>query len=506
MQKPQIVASIASSLVSPNLLSRKVAAEILVFFCHWDENNPDRVGLGLVLNAFHQLEQRLNSAVADLAKKVGRFDVWLRQLEQTIDGRGRMGSMVGVSKDLKGQDDSAIMDYCVSKMLWFSLTFQITMICLIQGLTSGNDIRARCSIRAQLETAGLLGVFYKVRQWNDEPTTRMIRQYEEEADIDRRELLEEQDQVVLQSMRSPEDVFRALLQMTRGSKASAYLLNSLRHLLLIKEEGDQKVRYFQLIDRLITSIILNDTPDLGQDFSRAFGTSVSQLISKFVEQERMDNAFQEVRELRAALERVTREKIELSEEINRDDLVASLKGQVAELEDRLRKSRAATEALTDQMEGMKRDYEARTSDLELIIQELFNMLRESHHLDEVQGLNDGPINRTQLMYDLREQWERKKTIRKLNGKDRAKRKTMRPGDTLNGNESDSDEDVEVLAAEKVAFKGEARGHARTVKAREKKALSGSQFMDAPDDHVRAHIEDALSNQADHIVSAELRFG
>ena len=113
MQKPKIVSSIANSLVSPNLSARKVAAEILVFFCHWDEKSPDRVGLGLVLNAFDQLEQKLNTAIGDIAKKVGRFDVCLRQLEQIIDGRGRMGSMVGVSKDLKGQDDGAIMDYCV---------------------------------------------------------------------------------------------------------------------------------------------------------------------------------------------------------------------------------------------------------------------------------------------------------------------------------------------------------------------------------------------------------
>jgi len=122
MRKPQIVTSISSSLVSPGLLSRKAAAEILVFFCHWDENNPDRIGLGLVLNAFDQLEQRLNNEVTDLTNKVGRFDVWLRQLEQIIDGRGRMGSMVGVSKDLRGQDDGSIMDYCVSAALLIMLT------------------------------------------------------------------------------------------------------------------------------------------------------------------------------------------------------------------------------------------------------------------------------------------------------------------------------------------------------------------------------------------------
>ena len=206
------------------------------------------------------------------------------------------------------------------------------MICLIQGLTSGSDIRVRWSVRAQLDSAGLHDIFDKVAQWNDEVTTRMIRQYDEEAEADRRDLLEEQDQMLLQSMRKPEDVFRALLHMTSGSKAGAYLLNSLRHLLLIKEGGDEKVRYFQLIDRLITSIIMNDTPELGQDFSRAFGTSVSHLIGKFVEQEKMENALQEIKQLRASLAEVTREKIELSEEMDRDDLIASLKSQVAEFE------------------------------------------------------------------------------------------------------------------------------------------------------------------------------
>ena len=56
-----------------------------------------------------------------------------------------------------------------------------------------------------------------------------------------------------------------------------------------------------------------------------------------------------------------------------------------------------------------------------------------------------------------------------------------------------------MEAEKVALGGAAKAHTRTVTARENKALSGSQFMDAPDEQVRAHIADALSSQADHIV-------
>lgn len=371
----------------------------------------------------------------------------------------------------------------------------MTSICLVQVLAAGSDIRARCAIRAQLETAGLLGVFRKLRAWNDPTINRMIQQYEEEADSDRRELSEEQDQVVMRSLRTHEDVYNALIQKTQGTKSSAYLLDALRHMVLIRETGDQQTRYFQLIDRLIASIVTNDTPDLGQDFSRAFGVSVAHLTNRFVDQERMEGYVAEVKSLKLDLAKVTREKVELVEEMNGDDLIFSLKAQVADLEERLRKSRAATEAITDQMEGMKTDYETRISDLELIIQELFNMLRESASLDVVSGINDGPINRAQLVHDLREQWERKKTIRQLEGRHR-KRKSLGVPATIDSEEEE--DDAEVLEAEKVAL-GEARG-ARVPLTRSEKKLSTSQFMDAAEDRVRAHIEGALSKEADHIVS------
>ena len=333
----------------------------------------------------------------------------------------------------------------------------------------------------------------------------MIKQYEEEAESDRRELAEEQNQLMLRSMRNPQDVFAALLQQTQGSKASAYLLDAMRHMLLIKGEEHEKARYFQLIDRLISSIVTSDTPDLTQDFSRAFGVSVSHLVNRFVEQERLDGYASQIQDLKSSLARVTREKLELAEEMNSDDLVASLKAQVAELEERLRKSRAATEAVTDQKEGMRRDYEARIHDLDLIIQELFNMLREANYLDEVQGINDGPINRKQLIYDLREQWERKKTISQLEGRHK-NRKSMRDAgtgvDDFEGDSEDEgaeDDDGFTPPSKKKSKNASTAATATTTAStRAEKKMSGSQFMDAPDERVRAHIETALSKEADHI--------
>jgi cytokinesis protein len=112
MQKPQVIHGLCYSLTSPNLPARKLAAEILVFFCHWEEEGEDRVGLSHVLQGLGHVETHHNSN-HPIGQKVGKFDIWLRQMETTVEGRGRMGSTVGLSKDLKGTDDGTILDICV---------------------------------------------------------------------------------------------------------------------------------------------------------------------------------------------------------------------------------------------------------------------------------------------------------------------------------------------------------------------------------------------------------
>lgn len=113
MKQPQIIYSIAQSLLSQHVHCRKVAAEILVFFCTWDTASPDRVGLSIVLRAFEQLESAHNAQVG-VPNKVSKFERWLRQTEEFADGRGRMGSAVGAQGVVKGMDQQSAIEYCVS--------------------------------------------------------------------------------------------------------------------------------------------------------------------------------------------------------------------------------------------------------------------------------------------------------------------------------------------------------------------------------------------------------
>lgn len=64
-------------------------------------------------------------ALQQLGKADGRFDAWFSVFEATIDGRGRMGSLVGMSEDLRkglrtagtSVDDNGLNDYAVSSTI-----------------------------------------------------------------------------------------------------------------------------------------------------------------------------------------------------------------------------------------------------------------------------------------------------------------------------------------------------------------------------------------------------
>lgn len=53
----------------------------------------------------------------ELLKQFGpqftRFGAWMQAIEKTLDGRGKIGSAVGASHDLKSTGDSQIIQYMV---------------------------------------------------------------------------------------------------------------------------------------------------------------------------------------------------------------------------------------------------------------------------------------------------------------------------------------------------------------------------------------------------------
>jgi cytokinesis protein len=103
IKNPHCISSLCFSITSPQLQTRKLVVEVLTFLCYCEPP----MGHKLVLEALDQ--------VMEYWRESARFDAWMRILENTIDGRGRFGTLVGMSEDLKkaGTQDEQLMEYVV---------------------------------------------------------------------------------------------------------------------------------------------------------------------------------------------------------------------------------------------------------------------------------------------------------------------------------------------------------------------------------------------------------
>ena len=173
MESPTTVFALCLSIVSPHLPTRKVVAEILTFLCHWDPPN----GHTAVLSGMDQLKSHL--------AELGRFDAWMRLLELTIDGRGKMGSLVGASEEIRKGGmgvDSILMEYTLANLF------------LINALANEQeDLRIRVHVRSQLRACGLPRIMQKMSQFKYELIDRQLAHYEEEEQLDLEELVDIQD-------------------------------------------------------------------------------------------------------------------------------------------------------------------------------------------------------------------------------------------------------------------------------------------------------------------------
>ena len=100
----RLIAQIASSLNSPNILTRKSILDILVTVAHWNNGEAH----GQVVAALEVLSSSNNMG--------GNFYAyWFHSMENSLAGRGKMGSLVGASEEVRriGGTDSSLNEYAV---------------------------------------------------------------------------------------------------------------------------------------------------------------------------------------------------------------------------------------------------------------------------------------------------------------------------------------------------------------------------------------------------------
>jgi cytokinesis protein len=99
-----IVTQVASSLNTPHLPTRKLLLDLLSFLAYWNDGEAH----SLVVAALEALSSSNNEGG-------GCYDYWFKSMELSLSGRGKMGSLVGASEEVRkgGGIDSNLNEYAV---------------------------------------------------------------------------------------------------------------------------------------------------------------------------------------------------------------------------------------------------------------------------------------------------------------------------------------------------------------------------------------------------------
>lgn len=359
------------------------------------------------------------------------------------------------------------------------------------------DLNLRVHHRSMMEAAGLQRILQLCESFGYDTTNKHVEILKLSLEDDEKALRERMDQDILKDLANPEDVYKALLAKTQNSKAKDYLLSMFQHLLLVREDGPALAHYYQLIDSMVTDLVMDK--QLGGGESR-LGHSVERIIAQFNEADRHQHLEDELSQARATILSVKLEKETLEEEVSQIDggLVGTLKVKVLGLEEKLKVSRENTSKLQGQLEAQKAGYEEQIDQLEAQIMELFRMLKE---VDK--GVNQimessVAMDRKTLIDTLEKHLQRDKTIGILEGRDKH-RKKKRPGQGIDGDSSGGSEEEEETPTKAGSLR---RRHASISKSRTKstkatrfsEAQNGrsSQFMDADESIEQEQFQQQLA--------------
>ncbi|KAH0555846.1 hypothetical protein GP486_006206, partial [Trichoglossum hirsutum] len=416
----QVIVSLATSLISPRLTTRKLVSEVLTFLCHW----ADGQGHLKVLQAMDY--------VKNMQGENGRFDAWMRIVEVTIDGRGKMGSLVGASEELRSGGigmENLLMEYAVASLLLINMIVD----------APERDLQLRVHIRAQFTACGIKRILTKMEGFQYEVIDKQVERYRTNEDIDYEDLLERENSSIKDSvdgsvkdLNDPAQIVDAIMSKLQGSRTQDYFISALQHLLLIREnESEERLRMFQLVDSMLSYVAMDRRlPDM--DLKQSLNFSVQSLLDKLHTDSEARQARDEAIEARQIAESAMAERDEMRAqiELGADGMVARLKRQLEEQESVIEVQRRQNEALKGEFADLQRIRGQELQRNELETRELYLMLRDAQDVaasaakkkgQTTLGASDpvqmqGILNRDRLMERLETQLERQKTQFKLEGR------------------------------------------------------------------------------------------
>ncbi|KAJ4306532.1 hypothetical protein N0V88_001336 [Collariella sp. IMI 366227] len=415
----QVLVALATSLISPRLTTRKLVSEVLTFLCHWGEGSGH-------LKVIEAMDVAKNQQGEN-----GRFDAWMRLVEVTVDGRGKMGSLVGASDEVRSGGigmENLLMEYAVATLILINMLID----------AAEKDLQMRVHIRAQFTACGIKRMLNKMEAFQYELIDKQIERFRTNEAIDYEDIMERENSSIKDSvdgevrdLNDPVQVVDAIQQRLKGTKTHDYFISALQHLLLIRDnDSEERLRMFQLVDSMLSYVAMDRRlPDM--DLKQSLNFTVQSLLDKLHTDSEARQAYEEATENRRFAEAAIAERDELKERLalGADGLVAKLQKQIDEQARFIDAQRRQAEGLKSELENLQtlRSKEAQRYELET--RELYLMLRDAQDVaasnaakgtsklgDEDPARMQGILDRDRLMERLQMQIERQKTVFKLEGK------------------------------------------------------------------------------------------
>lgn len=420
LEHQNVLVALVNSLSSPRLNTRKLVSEVLTFLCHW----ADGQGHQKVLQSMDKVKNDHN--------ETGRFDAWMRIVEVTIDGRGKMGSLVGASEEYRSGGigmENLLMEYAVSTMILINM--------LVDGAET--DLQLRCHIRAQFTSCGIKRLLTKMEGFQYEIIDKQIERFRENEAIDYEDLLQREGSSMKDSidgevkdMSDPLQIVDAITSKTNGSRSYDYFLSAMQHMLLIRENsGEDALRMFQLVDAMMSYVAMDRRlPDL--DLRQGLTFTVQSLLDRLHTDAEARRVYDESLEARQIAEAAIAERDEMRAqvELGAEGLVLKLQKQIEEQAGIIDLQQRQNESYKAEVIEVQRLRAQELQRNELETRELYLMLRDAQDIAASNARKaanpetaepdpsqmPGIMDRERLMERLERQLERTKTQFKLEGK------------------------------------------------------------------------------------------
>ncbi|CCK70716.1 formin BNI1 KNAG_0F00470 [Huiozyma naganishii CBS 8797] len=356
-----ITDTIARGLFSSRLPTRKMATEI--FVCMLETKNQTR--FDAVITSLDQNFQIGSNAhmVNNLQKMPDYFihlnlqstlkvvQAWLFAIDQTLDGRGKMGSLVGASDEFKRIDgENSVLEYC-----------QWTLVFVNKFCQSSNNLNQRMLLRTKLENAGFLRIMNKMKLLDYEKIRDQIEFYEAGKLDDFNSLLESQNKHANIDMQNPLSLLQNLWDACRGTDSENLLVSLVQHLFLsstrlIQNNKDptQLAKQLKLIDSLVTNV--GSSVSAVADEETTMSMTIQRLFDSMQTDEVARRAIIESRTLTKKMEELQAEKDRLGDKLSKAEggLVGELQRDIRERDAILAKNQRVNKQLENELEELKR--------------------------------------------------------------------------------------------------------------------------------------------------------